>query len=702
MYCEVFGLQRFPFEDRADPKFYYPTPDCEETLASMEYEMRYGDGLALVLGEAGTGKSMIVRRFVQRLRPGDHVVVITIPTAGHLNIVKELARGLGVSLPALPKTQRCLARLRKQLIREAGDETRSIVVIDQAENLSNDDLIELAAVSEFRNQDRRLLSIVLVGQPELMSLLNQPEFARLRQQAFTRRVLEPLSLEQTGAYIRHRLERAGAAHAEIFDRRAVELIHRHAAGNPRIINKVCNAALVAAYGAERTAVDRALIQEVIEPDIRTTRPAGIEETPGDRSDTATAPPHIASRGHAIGHREAPTEPGPFHPSSGGSQEAQERTCPFGATHAATPQQQAAAEQRLQTLCRKAESMLDNLSSSLQHAARSVESVERHAGAVATSCESRLDDLQERADRLARSAGESTERHAALEEAARRASEIESRLSRFAQDLADRMERAQEKTALMMTGLDTGEDVYNRLQEAAKEISSLTDDCKAEIVRHRQGLQEQIDEVQRLQHGVREEGFEAYRSQLEEATEDWRRTQFTRIKQEIARHQADVERLAEASAGHQSRLESLEERSQIVGAGLTGIQQSAEPLEDLLKEKEKRVAALRQQADEVSGTVDKAVASVTAARERLDASIANANVAREGLAAETEQGEELLGRVKDVRGDIERLQNTATEHLVQVGSTSQRLSAARDEADRCQDCCGASVPGVKRRPGLPMR
>jgi type II secretory pathway predicted ATPase ExeA/chromosome segregation ATPase len=700
----------------------------------MEYEVRYGEGFALVLGEAGTGKSMIVRAFVRRLRPSDHAVVVTMPTAGHVNIVREIAKGFGTQLPVSPKTQPCLARLRKQLVRKADDETRFIVVIDQAENLSRENLIEIAAVSELRNQDRRLLSIVLAGQPGLMSLLNQPEFARLRQQAFTKRALEPLTLQQTGAYIRHRLEAAGATHAEIFHSQAVELIHQHAAGNPRIINRVCNAALVAAYGAERTEVDRALIQEVIEPRIRTMRAAGMEEKVGDRDARSAAPLPIAPSECTIVHRERPVEQGLVRSSSGGSHGPQDETCLFEATpandsiragnacggaeqvsesmttslvdsgealvqrleltirhaehirvsHAATVQEQAAAEQRLQTLCSKAEGMLDDLSSSLQRATHSVERVERHAESISASCASRLDNLQERAESFARSAQESAERRAALEEATRRATEIESRLSRFAQDLIDRMEQAQEKTALMMSGLDTGEDVYNKLHEAAKDISSLTDECKAEVTRQREGLQEQIDEVQRLQHKVREEDLDAYRRQLEKVTADWRRTQFTSIKQEIARYQADLERLAQESTRHQTHLESLTEQSEAVGAKLTGIQQSFGPLDGLLEEKEKRVAGLHREAEEVSGTLDKAMASASDAGESLHTTAANANVARAALAAEIGQGNELLGRVNSACGDIERLQNTAADHLVQVGSACQRISAARDEAERCQD------------------
>jgi len=262
MYCNFFGLRCRPFEDRADTRFLCATADCEEALAAMEYEGCYGEGMALVLGGAGTGKTLLIRSLLQRLDTSHRVVVLTWLATGQINLIREAAKGFGVSLPPANHDARCLARLRRHLIRRAKTNTRVILIIDQAEHLTSENMTQLATLADLRHSNARLLSITLVGQPRIRSLLDRPEFARISQQLYGECILPPLTCDQTGQYVQHRLQTAGAVDARIFDREAVALIHEAAGGIPRLINHICDAAMLAAYGAGVSRINREMAAEI--------------------------------------------------------------------------------------------------------------------------------------------------------------------------------------------------------------------------------------------------------------------------------------------------------------------------------------------------------------------------------------------------------------------------------------------------------
>ncbi len=182
MYCDFFGLRCRPFEDRADAQFFCPLADSEEALAAMEYESHFGKGMALVLGDSGTGKTLLIRTLLGRLDKSDHVVVLTWSQAALRDLVRAVAKGFGVSLPSSHRDTRCVSRLRRSLTRAIKAGHRSILIIDQAENLTCDQLAQLTTLADFEYDGSKLLNIIMVGQPRLQELVNQPDFARLRQQ----------------------------------------------------------------------------------------------------------------------------------------------------------------------------------------------------------------------------------------------------------------------------------------------------------------------------------------------------------------------------------------------------------------------------------------------------------------------------------------------------------------------------------------
>ncbi len=262
MYCDFFGLRCRPFENRADTQFIYMVPAFEEALAALEFEACHNRGMALVLGEAGIGKTLLIRSLLQRFDSAERVVVLTWPASEQADLIRETAKGFGVSLPSSHQSNQLLGRLRRHLARSLRAEHRSILVIDQAENLTTDNMAQLASLADMHLDDQRLLSVLLIGQPQVRLLLNEPTFARVAQHLFGERVLTALTREQTEAYIRHRLHAAGAASAEVFDGSAISAVHEASRGIPRLINRICNSAMLAAYGADQSQVTRDMVAEV--------------------------------------------------------------------------------------------------------------------------------------------------------------------------------------------------------------------------------------------------------------------------------------------------------------------------------------------------------------------------------------------------------------------------------------------------------
>ncbi len=280
MDLSFFGLRSFPFEDRADAQFFYPTTECQEALAAMEYEIRHGTGLGLLIGEAGTGKTVLIRTLLRWLQKSDQTVVLTWPPNGEMDLIRECSKGFGVSLPSSHNHAHCLYRLSRHLGRRAGAPSRSILIVDQAENLSPNNMAQLETLAELNGERRKLLTIILAAQPLVRALLERPEFAWIHQQLFGERTLSPLTPKETGEYIRHRLRIAGAGDRRLFDDRAISLIHEISDGVPRFINRISNAAMLVAYAAQSPRILRTIVEAANDQggSLPTSRPTVRERT----------------------------------------------------------------------------------------------------------------------------------------------------------------------------------------------------------------------------------------------------------------------------------------------------------------------------------------------------------------------------------------------------------------------------------------
>lgn len=283
-----FGLRSFPFEDRADTKYFYFTAMGEETLAAMENEILHDTGLTLLIGQAGTGKTLLLRALQTRLQESCRPVVLTCPENGKLNLVRECCKRFGGSFPTSDNQVRILNRLRRLLGRAAGAGFRSVLIVDQTENCSPSHIAELAMLAEMNDDRGKLLHIILAAKPSVRTLLDRPETPRIQQNHFREHVLSPLTAAETGEYIRHRLRVAGAGDALLFDDAAISRIHAVSNGFPRFINHICHAAMHAAHEARTSHITRAIVMEAsARPMVRErtvdARNVGLAMTGGDRA-----------------------------------------------------------------------------------------------------------------------------------------------------------------------------------------------------------------------------------------------------------------------------------------------------------------------------------------------------------------------------------------------------------------------------------
>ncbi|MCH8252816.1 MAG: AAA family ATPase, partial [Planctomycetes bacterium] len=262
MYCDFFGLRERPFDDRADTRFLYLTPALEEMLAALEYHVRFGHGLSVVLGDAGIGKTTVLRALLARLHATDHMVVVTARAGETKSLIRETAKGFGLTLAASDRGANTLARLERILKRTMEADHRSILIVDQAEHLDESNVDQLGTMLDLESQSTRLLHVVVFAQPRFMQMLDRSECGRIRQQACGAHMLTALEAAQVGPYIQHRLSSGGIADPDVFDPRAYELIHAASGGNQRLVNRICDEALVAAYGSRENPIPLDIVAEI--------------------------------------------------------------------------------------------------------------------------------------------------------------------------------------------------------------------------------------------------------------------------------------------------------------------------------------------------------------------------------------------------------------------------------------------------------
>lgn len=262
MYEKFFGFSQKPFEIVPNPRFLFLTEKHQTALTYLEYGLREGNGFILLTGDIGSGKITLVRHLLGDLPRTMDVAVIfsTILTPGDLleMIVNEF------ELTPVPGNKNAnLDLLQHYLIDKYATGRKVLLIIDEAQNLSTEVLEEVRMLSNLQSDDRMLLQIMLVGQPELQDKLSRPNLAQLAQRIVVSYHLGPLTPAETVDYIRFRLGKVGG-HPDLFAVDAMDRIFELTGGIPRAINIVCDTALVYAYADGADAVDLALVNQVAE------------------------------------------------------------------------------------------------------------------------------------------------------------------------------------------------------------------------------------------------------------------------------------------------------------------------------------------------------------------------------------------------------------------------------------------------------
>jgi general secretion pathway protein A len=262
MYESFFDLSVRPFDLTPNPKFLVLTESHREALRNLEYGIASRKGVTLLVGEAGAGKTTVIRAAVESQPVRVHCVHLNNPTLTRDEFVQLLATKFALSPEALQSKARLLIELEALLEqrREHGETT--VLIVDEAQSLPLELLEEIRLLANMETSDEKLLSVIVAGQPELADRLNARELRQLKQRVALRCELRPLTLAETEAYVAGRIRAAGGTAVNVFTREAVALMHEAARGLPRTINVIADNALIGGFAANVRPVNRAIVAEV--------------------------------------------------------------------------------------------------------------------------------------------------------------------------------------------------------------------------------------------------------------------------------------------------------------------------------------------------------------------------------------------------------------------------------------------------------
>jgi general secretion pathway protein A len=262
MYERYYGLQERPFDLSPNPRFLCFTPQHKEALVHLQYGLGGRPGITMLVGEAGTGKTTLVRAALQASDRSSTIVHLSNPTLTREEFFESLASGFGLSRQAGRSKMHFLRELEAGLSSNGDDPHVLALVVDEAQSVPYDLLEEIRLLTNAEAPSGRSLAVALVGQPELAGRLEEPRLRQLKQRVVLRCELTPLSLKDTAAYISARVRTAGGEATRLFTRDAVIAIHEYSKGIPRVISVVCDNALVNGFAADQKPVGAMAIAEV--------------------------------------------------------------------------------------------------------------------------------------------------------------------------------------------------------------------------------------------------------------------------------------------------------------------------------------------------------------------------------------------------------------------------------------------------------
>jgi type II secretory pathway predicted ATPase ExeA len=263
MYCELFQLTEPPFRLTPDPQFLFASKQHSRAKAYMESTIWLADGFVVITGDIGSGKTTLIESFLAELPPNIVLAHVSQTQLTPVEFLQALLVEFGFK-PFRKRKVELLAMLKDFMVEQYAAGKKILLIIDEAQNLSRKVLEEVRLLSGLEAQKEKLLRIIIAGQPELSRKLDSPRLAQLTQRVRLRFHLAALSKRETHEYIQHRLNVAGANGRQIFNEAACDMVFRYAGGVPRLVNVICDTAMLCAFAEEKTVVDDALVKAAAE------------------------------------------------------------------------------------------------------------------------------------------------------------------------------------------------------------------------------------------------------------------------------------------------------------------------------------------------------------------------------------------------------------------------------------------------------
>ena len=265
MYYRYFGLQEEPFSIAVNPKYLFMSARHRDALAHLLYGVGAGGGFILLTGEVGTGKTTINRCLLEQLPADTDIAIILNPALNADELLATACDELGISCEPGATLKELTDKLHGFLLENHARGRNTVLLIDEAQHLQFEVLEQIRLLTNLETNTRKLLQIILVGQPELGVMLARPELRQLSQRITARYNLAPLNRDETDAYIRHRLQVAGLpANQQLFPPAVVSAIYRHTRGIPRLINVLCDRSLLGSYGQNCSTVSKKMLCQAVQ------------------------------------------------------------------------------------------------------------------------------------------------------------------------------------------------------------------------------------------------------------------------------------------------------------------------------------------------------------------------------------------------------------------------------------------------------